>query len=230
MFANATPNVSSEMYYISDNAMQGNIDVVLKTIGSIPMTWRHWQSCIEGAAEGGHLDLLKIIHQSEDCHRAVDSFAIHASRVATHCGHVHVLEWLENIGELETGLMLDSMVMTATFYNNTEVLKFLRKFIETVDADDDVMRYEIQGCYSWRYALENGIHDFIDVLFEHMHGYNMDDLAGDCAYLAGLAKLDTEGAEISFGHAECLRYLRSKGFPWSPDEATRARAAAIGIA
>jgi hypothetical protein len=63
-----------------------------------------------------------------------------------------------------------------------------------------------------------------------MYGIDMADHAGDCDYLAGLANLDTEGAEVSFGHAECLRYLRFKGFPWNPDDATRARAAAIGIA
>ena len=89
------------------------------------------------------------------------------------------------------------------------------------------MHYQTKSCYAWHYVIENGIHDFIDVVFDHMHGYDMD---GECAYLAKLAKLDTEGAEISSGHAECLRYLRSKGFPWSPDEATRARATALGIA
>ncbi len=225
MFAIAPQNsVSSEMYYIADNAMQGNVDAVMKAIGSLPMTWRHWQSCIEGAAEGGQLDLLKTIHQSEECHRAVESFASHASRVAAHCGHVHVLEWLDSIGELENGVMLDAMVMTATFYNHAEVLKFLRKFIATVEYVDMT-----KSCYAWRYTLENGIHDFIDVLYDHMYGIDMADFTEDCAYLAGLANLDTEGAEVSFGHAECLRFLRSRGFPWNPDEATRARAAAIGI-
>jgi hypothetical protein len=155
--------------------------------------------------------------------RIDESFGLFAaSEAATH-GRVDVLEWLDKKDMIDN-VVINEIIAVGTYPNKTEVLKFARKFVEENEID-----LEFVGD-TWDAVLNYGIHDFIDVRFDRMYGYEMDDMDGDCDYLAGLAKLDTEGAEVSFGHAECLRFLRSKGLPWNPDEATRARAAAIGIA
>ena len=206
-------------------------------------TIEHWERLIESAAKEGRLDLLKLLHKYCNWTPDIGGFVWCAAYEAANHGQVGVLAWLQNKDLIDDDDLI-GIIETATFEeyaasgNSTKVLKFVRRLIESRDCDDDdddnddgnfPFEMKFNG-EVWSNVLTYGIHDFIDVLFDHMYGYDIDDLDGDCDYLAELAKLDTEGAEISFGHAECLRYLRSKGVPWNPDEATRTRAAAIGIA
>jgi hypothetical protein len=210
--------------YIAEIAKSCNLAVFRWAIRSRKMmTVEHWHSCIDSAAREGRLYLICMLHKYCNDTRVLDSFGLRAASEAATYDRVNVIEWLEK-KECMDDIAIMSVIEAGTYNNNAQVLKFVRKIIEYWELD-----VKFVGTV-WDAVLQHGIHDFIDVMFDHMYGYDMEDFTEDCAYLAEIAKLDTEDAEISFGHAECLRYLRSKGFPWNPDEATRARAAAIGIA
>jgi hypothetical protein len=233
-------------YYINEIAESCNLATFRWAIKTIRKrnTSTHWEMLIESASKEGRLDLLSLLHKYCNWTPVIGGFGWCAAYEAATHGQVGVLAWLQNNDLIEDDVII-GIIEAATFEdsaasdNSTKVLKFVRRLIESRDDDDDDddndndnddMPFEME--YNddvWHSVLTYGIHDFIDVLYDHMYGIDMADFTEDCAYLAGLANLDTEGAEVSFGHAECLRFLRSRGFPWNPDEATRARAAAIGI-
>jgi hypothetical protein len=111
------------------------------------------------------------------------------------------------------------------------LFRSILKFVLSIIPDDHILDDD-HAYLVWDHVLNIGNHDIIDIVYKRINFESVDHKK-DCALLALRAKLYDENLwkeDDAHGYVECLRYLRTKGFPWKPDAETRARANAIGIA
>lgn len=219
-------NHSSEFLrkYCFEIGYKGNMEVVEWVMKTMKLSKMDFSNVIEGAANNGHLHVLKFIA----LHKPNKIFiSTTACLEAAHNNHTHILQWLYD-NDLTDDSDIDNMFINAILDNRASVLHFIRRNIP----DDHI--FQDDNGYSldlWKAILEHGNHQFIDMVFERTE-FRPEDHKNDCAYLAEKAHLSDDtlwDATAPSGHIVCLRYLRSKGLPWEPNAKTRARADAIGI-
>lgn len=123
----------------------GSVEVVKWVIETKKFTRSDWIVCIEGAANGGHLEVLKLI--------SIGAKKRYLSAAASHAAennHIHILEWLHTNNNIDDD-DLDEMFTSALLENNVQVARFIRSIMDDGHIIDDEYSSKI-----WDHVLENG--------------------------------------------------------------------------